>query len=80
MISAVGQEKNGTRTSATAFTTCSAHTTHTPFPSNTGTHNSFSHLPPPRELIEKELEAHNTGGLGVGERQRTRQIPNCTNV
>ncbi len=58
MISAVGQEKNGTRTTATSFTTCS---THTSFPSNTGTHNSFSHLPPPRELMEKELEAHNTG-------------------
>ncbi|XP_016319429.1 VPS10 domain-containing receptor SorCS3-like [Sinocyclocheilus anshuiensis] len=61
MISAVGQEKNGTRTTATSFTTCNAHTTQTPFPSNTRTHNSFSHLPPPRELIEKELEAHNTG-------------------
>ncbi|XP_052437367.1 VPS10 domain-containing receptor SorCS3 [Carassius gibelio] len=77
MISAVGQEKNGTRTTATSFTTCNTHTT---FPSNTGKHDSFSHLPPPRELMEKELEAHNTGGLGVGERQRTRQIPNCTNV
>uniref|UniRef100_A0A8C1V9E3 Sortilin related VPS10 domain containing receptor 3b n=1 Tax=Cyprinus carpio TaxID=7962 RepID=A0A8C1V9E3_CYPCA len=80
MISAVGQEKNGTHTTATSFTVCNTHTTQTPFPSNTGTHNSFSHLPPPRELMEKELEAHNTGGLGVEERQRTRQIPNCTNV
>ncbi|XP_048046802.1 LOW QUALITY PROTEIN: VPS10 domain-containing receptor SorCS3 [Megalobrama amblycephala] len=80
MISAVGQEKNGTHTTATSFTSCSTHTTHTSFPSNTGTHNSFSHLPPPRELMEKELEAQNPGGLGVGERLRTRQIPNCTNV
>uniref|UniRef100_A0A8C2EPK5 Sortilin related VPS10 domain containing receptor 3b n=1 Tax=Cyprinus carpio TaxID=7962 RepID=A0A8C2EPK5_CYPCA len=61
MISAVGQEKNGTHTTATSFTVCNTHTTQTPFPSNTGTHNSFSHLPPPRELMEKELEAHNTG-------------------
>nr|XP_055027995.1 VPS10 domain-containing receptor SorCS3 isoform X1 [Misgurnus anguillicaudatus] len=81
MISAVGQEKNGTHTTATSsFTPCSKHSAHTPFPSNPGTLNSFSHLPPPRELMEKELEAHNTGGLGVGERLRTRQIPNCTNV
>jgi len=61
MISAVEQEKNGTRTTATSFTSCSTHTTHTLFPTNTGTHNSFSHLPPPRELMEKELEAQNPG-------------------
>ncbi|XP_051502906.1 VPS10 domain-containing receptor SorCS3-like [Myxocyprinus asiaticus] len=80
MISTVGQEKNGTHTPPTSFPPCSTHVKHTQFPSNTTTHNSFSHLPPPRELMEKELEAHNTGSLGVGERLRTRHIPNCTNV
>ncbi|TRZ00724.1 hypothetical protein DNTS_007164 [Danionella cerebrum] len=80
MISSVGQEKNGTRTTVTSFTACSGHTPHTTCPLNADTHKSFSHLPPPRELIEKELEPHSTGGLGVGERLRTRQIPNCTNV
>ncbi|KAA0711032.1 VPS10 domain-containing receptor [Triplophysa tibetana] len=81
MISAVGQEKNGTSTTATpSFKSCSKHSTDPPFPSNPGTLNSFSHLPPPRELMEKEMEAHNTGSLGVGERLRTRHIPNCTNV
>ncbi|XP_035388361.1 VPS10 domain-containing receptor SorCS3 isoform X2 [Electrophorus electricus] len=34
----------------------------------------------PREMMEREVQSHNGGGLGFGERFRTREIPNCTNV
>ncbi|XP_030643264.1 VPS10 domain-containing receptor SorCS3 [Chanos chanos] len=68
MISAVGQGETNTHTANTQFHSCQV------------THTTFSQLPPPRELMEKELEARNGGTIMVGERLRNREIPNCTNV
>ncbi|XP_072546276.1 VPS10 domain-containing receptor SorCS3 isoform X2 [Salminus brasiliensis] len=84
MISAVGQNQNKTHTpytprSSTHIPFTTRISTHTPFPSCPVAH---SQAPPPhtaQDMME-ELEAQNGGASGFGERLRSREIPNCTNV